>query len=173
MKAQNRACPRRCVASAVCTLTCTDLSPRDTGHQMALSPALVVRALPADTSPLVGKVPGCLEPEKGSVPEAVLLLQSACSPFTIHELTSADWSLRDPGPKMAPSHALKEPAWVTPLLWLGRCPDVWSLKRCLSQKLYCFCLSQKLCRFCSPHSHLHRLVSERSQTQDGSLTCSG
>jgi hypothetical protein len=27
-----------------------------------------------DTSPLVGNVPGCLEPEMGSVPEAVLLL---------------------------------------------------------------------------------------------------
>jgi hypothetical protein len=27
-----------------------------------------------DTSPLVGKVPGCLEPEMGSVPEAVSLL---------------------------------------------------------------------------------------------------
>jgi hypothetical protein len=26
------------------------------------------------TSPLVGKVPGCLEPEMGSVPEAVSLL---------------------------------------------------------------------------------------------------
>jgi hypothetical protein len=28
----------------------------------------------ADTSPLAGKVPGCLELEKGSVPEAVSLL---------------------------------------------------------------------------------------------------
>ena len=27
-----------------------------------------------DTPPLVGKVPGCLEPETQSVPEAVLLL---------------------------------------------------------------------------------------------------
>jgi len=45
MKAQNRVCPRRCVPSAVCTLTCTDWSPRDMGHKMALSPALVGRAL--------------------------------------------------------------------------------------------------------------------------------
>jgi hypothetical protein len=36
---------------------------------MVLSPALVVRVLQVDTSPLVGKVPGCLEPETGSVPE--------------------------------------------------------------------------------------------------------
>ena len=33
-------------------------------------------------------------------------------------------------------------------------------------------LSQKLCSFCSPHSHLHRLVSERSRTRDGSPRCS-
>jgi hypothetical protein len=46
MKARNRACPRRCVASAVCMFTCTDWSLKDTGHKMALSPALEVRALP-------------------------------------------------------------------------------------------------------------------------------
>ena len=32
------------------------------------------RAIPGNTSPLVGKLPGCLEPEMGSVLEAVLLL---------------------------------------------------------------------------------------------------
>ena len=37
---------------------------------MAPSPAPVIRALlgEADTSPLAGKVPGCLEPETGKVP---------------------------------------------------------------------------------------------------------
>ena len=34
-------------------------------------------------------------------------------------------------------------------------------------------LSQKLCSFFSPHSHLCRLVSERSMTRNGSLRCSG
>jgi hypothetical protein len=34
-------------------------------------------------------------------------------------------------------------------------------------------LFQKLCSFCSRHSHLHRLVSERSRTRDGSLRFSG
>ena len=34
-------------------------------------------------------------------------------------------------------------------------------------------LSQNLCSFCSPHSHLHRLVSEESGNQDGSPRCSG
>ena len=36
---RNRACPRRCVASAVCTLTCADWSLRDWGQKMAPSPA--------------------------------------------------------------------------------------------------------------------------------------
>jgi hypothetical protein len=177
MKARNRACPRRCVAAAVCRLTCTDWSPRDPGHKVALSSTLEVRALAVchlssgrkrcpdvwspkrglsqklccfclsqklcrfcslltnppqspswpvqtglqgtrdsrwlshllrqsesyqvDTSPLEGKVPGCLEPKTGSVPEAVLLPQSACLPSTVCTLTCADWSLRDPGHKMA------------------------------------------------------------------------
>ena len=67
----------------------------------------------------------------------------------------------------------QSPPGQTPLLWRGRCLDVWSPKWGLSQKLCCLCLSQKLCCFCSPHSHLHRLVSEGPGTQDGSLTCSG
>jgi hypothetical protein len=33
-------------------------------------------------------------------------------------------------------------------------------------------LSQKLCHFCSPHSHLSKLVSEGSGTQDDFPTCS-
>jgi hypothetical protein len=134
-----------------------------------------------DTSPLAGKLPGCLEPKSGSVPEAVLLLpvpeavsllQSASSPFPVHQLTCADWSLRHLGHKMASLPASKEPFRVDNLLWKNRCSDVWSRKRGLSQKLCRFCLSQKLCHFCGPNSHLHRLVSEGSGTQDGSLTCS-
>ena len=42
-------------------------------------------------------------------------------------------------------------------------PDVWSLKGGLFQKLCCFCRL---------HSHLGRLDSEGSRSQDGSLTCS-
>ena len=40
---------------------------------MALLPALAEPSW-VDTSPLVGKVPGCLEPETGSIPEAVWFL---------------------------------------------------------------------------------------------------
>jgi hypothetical protein len=54
-------------------VTCTDWSQRDKGHKMAPSGAPKEPSL-VDTSPLMGKVPGCLEPEMGSVPEAVLLL---------------------------------------------------------------------------------------------------
>ena len=67
----------------------------------------------------------------------------------------------------------QSPPRQTPLLWQGRCPDVWSLKQGLPQKLCHFCLSQKLCSLCSPHSHLRRLVSEGSRNQDGSPRCSG
>jgi hypothetical protein len=42
--------------------------------------------------------------------------------------------------------AVAKPSWAgqTPLLWKGRCPDVWSQKSGLPQKLCGFCLSQKL-----------------------------
>ena len=61
----------------------------------------------------------------------------------------------------SPSCSMAEPSWAgcTPLLCWGRCLNVWSLKRGLSQKL---------CSFCSLHSHLHRLLSEGSGTQRGS-----
>jgi hypothetical protein len=84
-----------------------------------------------DTSPLAGKVPRCLEPDMGSVPEAVLLLpvpeavlllQSACSPFAVRELTCADWSLKDPGPKMPPSPALAEPSQADTSPLAGKVP---------------------------------------------------
>jgi hypothetical protein len=60
---------------------------------------------------------------------------------------------------MASSGALAKPScvWWTPVLWQGRCLDVWSQKQGLPQKLCGFCLSQKLCNFCSPNSHLSRL----------------
>ena len=45
-------------------------------------------------------------------------------------------------------------------------------KQDLAQKLFCFSLSQKLLASVF-HSHLLRLVLERSRNQDGSLRCSG
>jgi hypothetical protein len=77
------------------------------------------------------------------------------------------------------SSSQSPPRW-SPLFWWGRCPDVWSLKRGLSQKPCHFCLSQKLCRFYNPVAHPMHSVRRSAQTglrgtrtQDGSLTCSG
>jgi hypothetical protein len=70
-------------------------------------PHLLWQSVPSlsDSSPLLEKVTRCLEPEMGSVPEVVSLLQTTRSPSTVRDLTWADWSPRDPGPKMAPSPA--------------------------------------------------------------------
>jgi hypothetical protein len=67
----------------------------------------------------------------------------------------------------------QSPPWQTTSPLAGKVPRCLEPKRGLSQKLCHFCLSQKLCCFCILHSHLCRLVSEGSGTQDGSLTCSG
>jgi hypothetical protein len=83
----------------------------------------------AGTSPLAGNVPGCLEPEMGSIPEAVLLLQSFSSPFSVCELTCTECSLRNPGPKMAPS-----PAQAVRALWAGTSPLVGKVPGCLESK---------------------------------------
>jgi hypothetical protein len=55
----------------------------------------------------------------------------------VHTLTCADYFQRSPGIKMAPADAEGKPSWarLTPVLWPGRWPDVWSPKRGLSQKL--------------------------------------
>ena len=113
MKAQNRACPRKCVISAC---------PRS----------------------------------------------SVAS--EVHTVTCAYQSLRDPGPQMAPRCAPQQsPArQIDTSPMEGKVPDAWSLKCGMYQNLCCFCLAQKLCSLCSPHSHLCRLVTEGSGTQDGS-----
>jgi hypothetical protein len=55
---------------AVSELTCADWSLRVPGTKMTPSPALKEPSW-ENTSPLVEKVPRCLKPEMGSVPEAV------------------------------------------------------------------------------------------------------
>jgi len=61
-------------------------------------------------------------------------------------LTCTDYSRRDLGTKTSPTDAQAMPSWArqTPLLWPERCPDVWSPKWGLPQKLCGSCLSQKL-----------------------------
>ena len=88
MKAQNRACPRICVASLVHTLTCAELSRQDPGTKMSPPDAVAKPSRAgADTSPLGGKVLGCLEPETRSAPEALWVppvpeAVSLCSPHS-------------------------------------------------------------------------------------------
>ena len=64
----------------------------------------------------------------------------------VHTLTCADDFQQSPGTKVAPTDAEAKTSWAgqTPILWPGRCPDVWSPKRGLPQKLCGSRLSQKL-----------------------------
>jgi hypothetical protein len=102
------------------------------------------------------------------------LSQMLCSFCSLHShlfrLVSEGSETQDGSPRCSAA----EPSLAdwTPLIWRGRCPDVWSLERGLCQKLCHFCLSQKLCSFCSLHTHLCRLLTEGSGTQDGYPRCS-
>ena len=64
----------------------------------------------------------------------------------VHTLTCADYFRQSPGTKIAPSDPEEKASWAgrTPVLWPGRCSDVWSPKRALPQKLCGSHLSQKL-----------------------------
>ena len=95
IKARNRACPRSWVTS---TYPC---SPHSHLHRLDSegsrnqdgSPRCSSKAFPgwADTSPLAGKVPGRLEPEKGSASEALwLCLSQKLLASIVHTLTCAD-----------------------------------------------------------------------------------
>jgi hypothetical protein len=92
----------------------------------------------------------------------------------VHTLTCADQSRQNLGTQDAPPpDAVAKPsrAGQTPLLWQGSCPDVWSPKHCLSQKLCGFSLSQKLLA-----SAVHTLTCadqswQNLGTQDGSPRC--
>jgi hypothetical protein len=55
MKAQNGACPRSYIVSAIFRLSCSDCSLRDPGYKMALSPALEVIDLLGSHTSSVGK----------------------------------------------------------------------------------------------------------------------
>jgi hypothetical protein len=102
-KPGNRACPRRCVSSAVCVLTCTDWSPRDLGHKMAPSPALVVRVLPRGHLSSVGECTRMSGAWNGGLSQKLchFCLSQSCVASAVHTLTCTDWSLRDLGHKIA------------------------------------------------------------------------
>jgi hypothetical protein len=86
---------QNCVASGVRTLTCADRSLRDQGYKMSPSPALAVRALPGrHLSP--GREGARISGSQNGV------CPRSCVTSAVRTLTCADWSLRDPGHKMAP-----------------------------------------------------------------------
>ena len=91
----------------------------------------------------------------GPVPDVLSQMYCLCSLHThLHRLVFDRPGTQDGS--LTCSGSQSPPRWP-PLLWQGRCPDVWSPKQDLSQKLY---------RFCSMHSHLSRLVSEGPGAQD-------
>ena len=72
-------------------IICSDCSLRNVGPKMALSPALVVRALQGRHYPLVGKVLDVWSPKWGLSQKLCCfsLSQKLCS-FCVHTLTCAD-----------------------------------------------------------------------------------
>ena len=110
--------------SVVHELICADWSRGDPGERWL--PHLLWGSEPSQvaSSPLAGKVPRCLQPKTGPVPEAVSLLQSTL-------FTCTDCSQRGPGRQdgsLTCSGGQSPPRWP-PLLWQERCPDVWSSQR--------------------------------------------
>ena len=95
MKSWYRACPRRYVASTVCMLTCMDWSPRDPGHKMAPSPALVVRSLPGGHLSSGREGAQMSGAQNGVCPRSCFTstCPSSYVASVVHTLTCADWSL--------------------------------------------------------------------------------
>ena len=85
---------------AVCELTCADWSPRDPGHKMASSPAQADRALPGRHLSSGREGAQMSGPRSGLCPRSYIA-------SAVRTLTCTDWSLSDPGHKMAPSPAPK------------------------------------------------------------------
>ena len=78
-KVQQKLCgfclTQKLLVSVVHTLPCAELSRWNPGTRMPPPDAVAKLFLVgADTSSLAGKVPGCLEPETWSAPEALWLL---------------------------------------------------------------------------------------------------
>jgi hypothetical protein len=128
-----------------------------------------------DTSPLPGKVPGCLEPKTG-LPQKLCgfcLLQKLLA-SVVHPLTFADQSQWDLGTKMVLPDAVAKPS-----LGGRHSPLTGNVPRCREPKMVSASEAVSLLpvleavSFCSPYSHLCRLISEGSGNQDGSPRCSG
>jgi hypothetical protein len=117
---------------------------------LALSWVLVVRVLSADKlsscreSTQISGVQTCLLTEYEGPKQG--LSQKMCCLCSLHahlyRLVSVGEGTQDGSLTCSSGQT---PPGQTSLLWWGRCPDVWSPKRGLSQKLCCFC-----CLFAHP-----------------------
>ena len=121
-----------------------------------------------------GRWPDVWSPKRG-IPQKLCgsTLSQKLLASVVHTLTCANYFRWSPGTKMAPADAEAKPfrAGQTPVLWPGRCPDVWSSKRGPPQKLCGSLPIPEAVSFCSPHSHLCRLLSVESRNEDGSRRC--
>ena len=130
----------------------------------------------ADTFPLAGKVPRCLEPKKGAASEALWLLPvpeavSFCSPHShLHRLVSEGSGNQDDSPRCS-CKALLGRADTYPLA--GRVPGCLEPEKGAASEALWLPPVPEAVSFCSPHFHLCRLVSVESQNQDVSRRCSG
>jgi hypothetical protein len=114
-----------------------------------------------DTSPLAGKVPGCLEAKKGSASEALWLppvpeAVSFCSPHShLHRLVSVEPGNHNVSCRCS-SNSL--PGWADTSPQAGKVPGCLELETgTVSEVLWLLPVPEAL-SFCSPHSHLCRLV---------------
>jgi hypothetical protein len=126
----------------------------------------------ADTSPLAGKVPGCLEPETGSASEALWLPPvpeafSFCSPHSnLCRLVSVESGDQDVSHRCSGNSL---PGWADTSPLAGKVPGCLEPKTGTVPEALWLLPVQEAVSFCSPHSHLCRLVSVESGNQNVSL----
>jgi hypothetical protein len=135
-------------ASVVHTFTCADSFGRSPGTKMAPADP-EAKGSRAGQTPVLwpGGWPDVCGPKR-VLPQKLCgsRLSQKLSASVVYTLTCADYFGRSPRTKMAlanPEAKSSRAGW-TPVLWLGRWPDVWGPKRALPQKLCGSCLSQKL-----------------------------
>ena len=129
----------------------------------------------ADISPLEGKDAQIFGDPNVICPRSCVssACPRSCVASAVHTLTCADWSLRDPGHKMAPLLASAVRALQGEhLSFVGECAWMSGTRNGVCPRS---CVASADCSLtlCSSRADLCRLISEGPRIQDGSLTCSG